>query len=107
MKFSSSQATDRIVVLAAGFGVWIDNRHIASGRWGDVVEVRIADQGQSPSNHVNLVVVLRDGTEVFIDNNLSGYHAFLGAAEAALPGLEHQSGSTDETIIFKRKGVRK
>lgn len=117
----TSHATDRLVVVGSGFGVWINNRHIASGRWGDVMEVRASKHDKSPSDHVNLVVLLRDGTEVSIKDNLFGYQSFLAAAEALLPGMSHQSewlpamlnaelpsnGEPAETMLFRRRGLRK
>lgn len=116
----NSHATDRIVVVGSGFGVWIANRHIASGRWADVIEVRALRHDESSSSRVNLVVFLRDGAEVSVNGGVSGYQSFLAAAEELLPGMRNQSewlppmliadrsatGTPAETVIFQRKGVR-
>ena len=103
----NSNATDRIVVVGAGFGVWIDNRHIASARWGDVTEVRVRKHDAAHKEGVDLVVVLRDGAEVAIEYNLSGYQSFLAAAEASLAGMRQPSNPVPgETILFKRGHVR-
>ena len=116
----NSHATDRIVVVGSGFGVWMANRHIASGRWGDVIEVRAIRHDASSSSRVNLVVIIRDGSEVSVNGSVSGYQSFLADAEELLPGMRNSSewlppiliadrsanGTPTETVIFKRKEGR-
>ncbi len=77
----SVHASGRVVVVGAGFGVWHDSRHVASGRWSDVQAIRIDDGGLAT------VLLLRDGTEVQVTAELAGYDMFLVAAERALPGM--------------------
>ncbi len=81
MSETSEDASGRVVVVGAGFGVWHDSRHVASGRWSDVQAIRMDDGG------LTTVLLLLDGTEVPVAGDLAGYDVFLVAAERALPGM--------------------
>lgn len=83
---TDTHATDRVVLVGAGFGVWNGGRHEASARWSDVVRVR-AFSGVEPAGAVKVGLTLRDGTEVLIHDRVPGYQSFLSAAESTLPGM--------------------
>jgi hypothetical protein len=103
--------TDRVVLVAAGFGVWQAGRHLASARWTDVVRVRALRRDGETEPPV-LALKLRDGTEVLVQATLPGFGSFLDAAEKALPGMSGRTvliagtGKSDiiqtETILFER-----
>ena len=104
--------TDRIVLVAAGFGVWQAGRHLASARWTDVVRVRALTSGAGAADSSGLALQLRDGTEILIHEALPGFVPFLAAAETTLPGMRRrgQSLATEgppdvaqgETVLFER-----
>ncbi len=80
-------ATDRVVVVGSGFGVWNGGRHEASARWADILRVRAFTSGAPDSGRVNVGLTLRGGTEILVHDKVPGYQSFLAAAEAALPGM--------------------
>lgn len=88
---SNAHETDRIVVVGSGFGVWMDNRHVASGRWSDVTEMRESRLDESHPDDLKVIVTLLDGTEVSIDSSMVGYQNFLSAAES-------------RQVLIKRRG---
>ena len=88
----NAHETDRIVVVGSGFGVWMDNRHVASGRWSDVSEMRESKPDESHPDDMNVIVTLLDGTEVSIDSSMAGYENFLSAAES-------------RHVLIKRRGT--
>ena len=89
---NNAREPDRIVVVGSGFGVWMDNRHVASGRWSDVTEMRESKPDEAHPDDMNVIVTLLDGTEVSIDSSMAGYQNFLSAAES-------------RKVLFKRRGV--
>ena len=89
---NNAHETDRIVVVGSGFGVWMDNRHVASGRWSDVAEMRESKLDESHPDDMSVIVTLMDGTEVSIDSSMAGYQNFLSAAES-------------RDVLFKRRGT--
>ena len=99
------------MLVAAGFGVWQAGRHLASARWTDVVRVRALAGGSGTVSPLGLAVVLRDGTEVLIQDTLPGFIPFISAAETALPGMRRratwladarQSETRADTVLFER-----
>lgn len=88
---NNAHETDRIVVVGSGFGVWMDNRHVASGRWSDVAEMRESKLDEAHPDDMRVIVTLMDGTEVSIDSRMAGYQSFLSAAES-------------RAVLFKRRG---
>ncbi len=103
--------TDRIVVVGAGFGLWQNDRHVASGRWSDIVEVRALRSHGPDQQMVSVVLKLRDGPDVSFGDELSGYQSFLVAAESALPRMrphaewvmaDEQPPGSGEVLLFTR-----
>ena len=104
--------TDRIVVVAAGFGVWQAGRHLASARWTDVVHVRALARSVGSADPSGLALRLRDGTEIRVHETLPGFVPFLTAAETTLLGMRRRAdwlaaegapdGAQRETVLFER-----
>ncbi len=105
-------ATDRVVLVAAGFGVWHAGRHLASARWTDVVRVRACGRDAGATDPPVLGLRLRDGTEILIHEAWPGFDPFLNAAEATLPGMSQRAVwlagmrqsdvAQPETVLFER-----
>ena len=103
--------TDRIVLVASGFGIWQGGRHAASARWTDVARVRVSTRDQ-PTRAAAVTVTLRDGTEVLLPEGLPGSEQFLATAEKALPGmtvravwrpkLAESASAGAEVVLFER-----
>ena len=106
--------SDRVVLVAAGFGIWQAGRHVASARWTDVVHARALSCDQHAHELVCVALGLRDGTEVLVHGEIPGFEQFLAAAEAALPGMRpratwlgvHPGLAQPETVLFDRHGPR-
>ena len=105
-------ATDRVVLVGAGFGVWHGGRHAASARWADVTRVRAFGSDEATTGQVGVTLELRDGITVTVHEGLPGFAAFLAAAEQRLPGMRQRtSWSTEvtrpavvgsEVVVFER-----
>ena len=105
-------ATDRVVLVTAGFGIWQAGRHLASARWSDVVRVRAMGGNAAASDDSVLVLSLRDGTEILVQESLPGFDPFLDAAETTLSGSSRKgswlagmgnSGVVEgDTVLFER-----
>lgn len=106
-------ASDRVVIVGMGFGVWNGGRHAGSGRWADVVSARILKaDAHVGGGHSRIALALKDGTDVVVAEELPGFAAFLIAAEDALAGssgsptwlsrIPDAAGSPEQTILFER-----
>jgi hypothetical protein len=104
----------RIVVVAAGFALWMHGKCVAAGRWADIVRLRAylrrSDAATAPS--VCLAVELRDGSVLELREEAPGYDAFLDRASVTLPrllpykswrpGLTEPTAPSDGVVIFER-----
>lgn len=109
------QVSDRVVLVAAGFGVWQAGRHVASARWTDVIRACLFKTDQPESEMLCVTLGLRDGTEVLINEELPGFEPFLAAAEAALSGMRKRADwladvrspafMQHEMVLFERKVI--
>ena len=80
------ELASRIVVVASGFGLWRDNRHVASARWSDVVGVHVpAPVPDAPAER--LEIELADGSVLPLDSSLPGWRDFVHAAGSRLAGM--------------------
>ena len=103
---------ERLVVVAAGFGAWRADRHLASARWADVLRVRtLAPTGGAPE--LTLALTLRDGSEFLAPASAPGFAAFVSAAEASLPGMLPSAAwlaaaptATADVVLFERPARR-
>jgi hypothetical protein len=107
-------ASDRVVVVGAGFGVWRENQHVASGRWSDIRRMRVVGAAPGSPGEMRLLLTLGNATEVSIPESLPGFRSFVSAAEAALRGM-HPSAtwnaapsppSPDGLVVFERSPSR-
>jgi hypothetical protein len=105
--------SDRIVLVASGFGLWLAGRHVASARWGDVERVRAI---RPQDEHAPLVVevALAGGSVVELREDVPGWLAFLHAARVQLAGMppaerwraELPAGG-GELLLFDRRARRR
>lgn len=108
--------TDRVVLVAAGFGVWQAGRHVASTRWTDVVRVHAASHAAGTTDPVIVTVRLRNATEISVSGALAGFEAFLAVAETRLPGMRQRAEwlasmaqspiAQPDRVLFERYATR-
>lgn len=102
----------RIVVVAAGFGLWQSGRCIAMGKWTDIARVRAYTSDVGRPGAICLAIQLRDGSEVEVKNEAPGWMSFVNAAQTKLPGmsqpdtwlarLAEPAAGRCEQILFER-----
>jgi hypothetical protein len=102
----------RIVVVAAGFALWMHGKCVAAARWSDVVRLRGYLKGSSDAPSTCLAVELRDGSVLELREEAPGYDAFLDRASVTLPrllpykswrpGLTDPGTPGDDVVIFER-----
>ena len=107
-------ATDRVVLVASGFGVWQGGRHVASARWTDVARVRAFTGADATKDLLHVALRLRDGTEVLVQEDVPGFEQFLATAEKSLPGMLARSSwrrrptqaaaASSEVVLYERGG---
>ncbi len=73
------------MVVSAGFGLWKDGRNLAAGKWSDISSLR-AYTRDTPENPICLVIQLRDGSEVEIQEDAPGWSSLVNALPTKLPG---------------------
>jgi hypothetical protein len=102
----------RVVVVAAGFGLWRDGKCLAAGKWTDVAQLRAHRSSATPPS-VSLIIQLRDGSEVEILEEASGWATLVNALPSRLPGApgpeswiaevrESPTGEADRTLFEPR-----
>jgi hypothetical protein len=106
----------RVVVVAAGFALWLGGRCVAAARWADVRRVRAYRRDVGTSDALCVAVELADGSLVELREEAPGFDAFLDRAAATLQGLlpyrdwHHTLAASaaggDGIILFERKGRR-
>jgi hypothetical protein len=97
----------RVVVVAAGFALWVGGRCTAAARWADVARLRA---NQTSAGALALRVELADGTVLELDEAAPGFDLFLDRASVVLPGLApfkswHPglAAGGDGVLIFERR----
>jgi hypothetical protein len=88
----------RIVVVAAGFGLWLGGKCLASGKWSDIASLRAYKRAVPTAEPICVVVQLRDGSEVEMQEGAPGWQTFVNAAVSRLPGTP----SPDEWVAEMR-----
>lgn len=85
----ASVTTDpgRIVVVAAGFALWLGGRCIAAARWSDVKRLRAYRNRGTGADAICLGVDLANGTVLELKEQAPGFDAFLDRAVVVLPAL--------------------
>ena len=105
----------RVVVVAAGFALWIGGRCTAAARWADVQRLRASRCAFPATDALSLVVELVDGSAMELHEEAPGFDAFLDRAAVTLPGLMpyaswHDPLATagvDGLVVFERPARRK
>jgi hypothetical protein len=105
----------RVVVVAAGFGLWQDGRCLAAGKWTDVSQLRAHLTSSTPSS-ICLIIQLRDGSEVEIQEEAPGWATLVNALPSKLPGTpvpetwigELRAAQPDhgERTLFERRTIK-
>jgi hypothetical protein len=106
----------RIVVVAAGFALWVAGRCIAAARWADVRTLRGVSLDPARADQLALRVELVDGTLIELREEAPGFDLFLDRASVTLPGMlpfrswhpALADGSAPPTglVVFERPGKR-
>jgi hypothetical protein len=106
----------RVVVVTAGFGLWQGGRCLAAGKWSDIASLR-AYTRDAPSNPICVVIQLRDGSEVEIQEEAPGWTSFVNALPSKLPGtptpdvwipeIRAVPAATSERPLFTRRELGK
>jgi hypothetical protein len=102
----------RIVVVGAGFGLWQGGRCLAAGKWTDIASLR-AYTRDTPAQAICIVIRLRDGSEVEIQEEAPGWEMFVNTLPSKLPGTPNpetwipeirlEPSATSERSLFERR----
>jgi hypothetical protein len=106
----------RVVVVTAGFALWVGGRCVAAARWSDVRRLRARHRdAQGEEGALALMVELVDGSRVELDERAPGFEAFVNRASATLSGMvpfgdwHHvatASTTADGALLFDRSTRR-
>jgi hypothetical protein len=106
----------RIVVVAAGFGLWLGGRCLAAGKWTDVAGIRAYLRPSENGPRACFAVRLRDNSEVEMEREAPGWIEFLRSAPSKLPGMPAPDEWLDELLagpalpyektLFERKKLK-
>jgi len=105
----------RVVVVAAGFGLWQDGRCLAAGKWTDVSQLRAHITSSTPPS-ISLIIQLRDGSEVEIREEAPGWATLVNVLPSKLPGtpapetwiteLRAAPSAESERTLFERRTIK-
>ena len=108
---------DRIVIVASGFGLWLDGQHVASARWGDIARLRAVRVAGSAARSVVVEITLADGATIELREHVAGWLGFLNAAASRLSGMppiEHwrpelsaPDAPAGEVVLYDRTARRR
>ncbi len=106
----------RVVVVAAGFALWVAGRCTAAARWSDVRRVRAHRPDAANDDAVRVVVELMDGGVLELHEEAPGLDAFLDRASSMLsgllpyaawhPALAAAPAGGDAVVLFERPAPR-
>jgi hypothetical protein len=103
----------RVVVVAAGFALWVGGRCVAAARWSDVRRLRAHRPAEGDA--LALRVELVDGSLMELHEQAPGFDAFVGRASATLSGMlpfsdwHHAIAAAPaggEALLFERSARR-
>ena len=77
----------RVVVVAAGFALWVGGRCVAAARWSDIRRLRGYRRPAATAEALCLAVELVDGTTMELREEAPGFDAFLDRSAVTLSGL--------------------
>jgi hypothetical protein len=104
----------RVVVVTAGFALWLGGRCVAAARWSDVRRLR-AHRRDAQSDAIALDVELIDGSRMELHEQAPGFDAFVNRASATLSGMApfgdwHHAVAADPAangvLLFERSARR-
>jgi hypothetical protein len=104
----------RVVVVAAGFALWVGGRCVAAARWSDIRRLR-AYHRDANGDALVLGVELADGSRMELHEQAPGFDAFVNRASATLAGMvpfgdwhHATAGATtaDGALLFERSARR-
>ena len=104
----------RVVVVGAGFALWLGGRCIAAARWSDLRRLRGYRLAESPET-LRLGVELVDGTVMELHEQAPGFDLFLDKASVQLGSAmlpfaawgRTLDTSAEGVVIYEKKGPRK
>ncbi len=77
----------RIVVVTAGFALWLQGKCVAAARWSDIRRLRALSRSSVAGDQLSLVVELTDGTTLELRERAPGFDLFAERAASMLTGL--------------------
>jgi hypothetical protein len=104
----------RVVVVTAGFALWLGGRCVAAARWSDIRRLR-AHRRDAQGDAIALDVELIDGSRMELHEQAPGFDAFVGRASATLSGMlpvgdwRHAVAANlaaDGVLLFERSARR-
>lgn len=95
----------RVVVVAAGFALWLGGRCVGAARWSDVRRLRARRRGFPPTHALCLSVELADGSAMELREEAPGFDAFLDRASVTLHGLMPYRSWHDELATSGDEGI--
>jgi hypothetical protein len=104
----------RVVVVAAGFALWMGGRCVAAARWSDIRRLR-ARRHDAQGDALALIVELVDGSRLELHEQAPGFGAFVDRGSATLSGMlpfgdwHHAAAaatSVDGALLFDRSTRR-
>jgi hypothetical protein len=104
----------RVVVVAAGFALWVGGRCVAAARWSDIRRLR-ARRHDAQGDALALIVELVDGSRLELHEQAPGFDAFVSRGSVTLSGMlpfgdwHHAAAaatSADGALLFDRSTRR-
>ena len=107
-----SDEQGRVVVVAAGFALWLQGKCVAAARWSDIRRLRAMRRPSVAGEQISLIVELTDGTTLELMERAPGFGQFAERAGSVLTGLRPigewresqpaEAPSPNGTLLFKR-----
>ena len=107
-----SDEQGRVVVVAAGFALWLQGKCVAAARWSDIRRVRAMRRPSAAGEQISLIVELTDGTTLELLERAPGFDLFAERAVSVLTGLRPiaewrasppaEAPSPNGTLLFER-----
>jgi hypothetical protein len=104
----------RVVVVAAGFALWMGGRCVAAARWSDIRRLHVRHH-DAHGDAIALIVELVDGSRLELHEQAPGFDAFVERGSATLSGMppfrdwHHAAAvatSVDGALLFDRSTRR-
>ena len=102
-----------MVVVAAGFALWLGGRCMAAARWSDIRRLRAYRRVGTGPDAICLGVDLANGSVMELKEQAPGFDAFLDRASATLsglipfvawhPALSRAPSEGEGLVLFERK----